>query len=100
MTTGTKIALVVGGLALVGGGIAFAMMRKKPQVGGTRPQPQPESEPQSVEEEVKKKKKKGALLPVLGGLFVAGGTYLALKKKDKKADPFTTIQDNEYGYTS
>jgi hypothetical protein len=43
MTTGTKIALVVGGLAIIGGGIAFAIMRKKPQVAGTRPQPQPQS---------------------------------------------------------
>lgn len=95
MKTGTKIALLVGGLVLVGGGIAFAMSRSKKSATPTRPMATPE-EPEEVP--VEQKKKKGAILPVLGGLFVAGGTYLALKKKKKTGEPFTTIQDSEYGY--
>jgi flagellar basal body-associated protein FliL len=98
MTKGTKIALVVGGLAIVGGGIAFAMMRKKPQVAGTRPQSQPQPEPEMVQTEETKKKKNKAIIPILGGLFVAGGTYYALKKKDKKTGSESAVFDNDFSY--
>jgi flagellar basal body-associated protein FliL len=99
MTKGTKIALVVGGLAIVGGGIAFAMMRKKPQVAGTRPQPQSQPEPEMVQTEETKKKKNKAIIPILGGLFVAGGTYYALKKKDKdKTGSESAVFDNDFSY--
>lgn len=94
MTNGTKIALLVGGLVVVGG-IAFALTRKKSVPA--RPVSQtPEEKPESVQ--APEKKKKGALLPVLGGLFVAGGTYLALKKKDKTGDAFTMEETDTYGY--
>lgn len=101
MTTGTKIALVVGGLAIVGGGIAFAIMRKRTQVAGTRPQPQPQSEQEMVQIEEEKKKKNKAIIPILGGLFVAGGTYFALKKRDKSGSEsavFDNPDDFSYGY--
>lgn len=98
MTTGTKVALLVGGLVLVGGGIAFAVSRSK-KTAALPPRQMPQQEEQPQDEPVEQtKKKKGAILPVLGGLFVAGGTYLALKKKKETGEPFTTIQDNEYGY--
>lgn len=97
MTTGTKIALLVGGLVLVGGGIAFAVSRSKKNTA-MPPRQMPQEEQPQDEPVEQTKKKKGAILPVLGGLFVAGGTYLALKKKKKTGEPFSTIQDNEYGY--
>lgn len=95
MTNGTKIALLVGGLVVVGGGIAFALTRKKSvPVSPVSQAPEEKTEPVQAPE----KKKKGALLPVLGGLFVAGGTYLALKKKDKTGDAFTMEETDTYGY--
>ena len=95
MTNGTKIALLVGGLVVVGGGIAFALTRKKSvPVRPVSQAPEEKPEPGQAPE----KKKKGALLPVLGGLFVAGGTYLALKKKDKTGDAFTMEETDSFGY--
>lgn len=96
MTNGTKIALLVGGLVVVGGGIAFALTRKKSVPVRPVSQTPEERTPQPVQ--APEKKKKGALLPVLGGLFVAGGTYLALKKKDKTGDAFTMEESDTYGY--
>lgn len=96
MTNGTKIALLVGGLVVVGGGIAFALTRKKSVPARPVISQAPEEKPEPVQ--APEKKKKGALLPVLGGLFVAGGTYLALKKKDKTGDAFTMEETDSFGY--
>jgi len=76
-------------------------MRKRTQVAGTRPQPQPQSEQEMVQIEEEKKKKNKAIIPILGGLFVAGGTYFALKKRDKggsESAVFDNPDDFSYGY--
>lgn len=95
----TKILLGVGGL-LVLGGITYLLLKKKGTKQSQNGVP-PTSSPYDVSQPEltpNEKKKKSKLPIILGGLLVGGGAYL-LSKKKKKSDPFTTIQDSEYGYT-